>query len=79
MTCPHCGYQWCWLCGAKFKEDHFDSWNLFGCRSLQFDLEISRCRQVCSCLLTILLIPLILLVQPVVIIFKMVNNPLYAP
>lgn len=34
MTCAKCGYQWCWLCGATFKEDHFDKWNLFGCRNL---------------------------------------------
>merc|ERR1712218_758184 len=79
MTCTKCKYQWCWLCGAEFKEDHFDPWNLFGCRDLQFDLDISRCRQVCSCLLTLLLIPFILLFHPIVIVFKAFYNPLYMP
>ncbi len=79
MTCPKCGYQWCWLCGAKFKEDHFNKWNLFGCPALQFVHQMSKCRQINMVLLTILMIPLILLFRPVVIIFKMMDNPLYAP
>lgn len=79
MTCANCGYQWCWLCGAKFSEDHFDSWNLFGCRNLQFDHDLTRCRQVNYVLLTMLLIPFILLFRPVVVLFQMFNNPYYAP
>lgn len=78
MTCAKCGYQWCWLCGATFKEDHFDKWNLFGCRNLQFD-HLTKCKTINSILLTMLLIPLILLVRPVVILFKIFAEPLYAP
>jgi hypothetical protein len=78
MTCPKCKYQWCWLCGATFKEDHFDKWNLFGCRDLQFN-HVTKCKTINSILLTMLLIPFILLLRPVVILFKIFNNPLYAP
>ena len=78
MTCPKCQYQWCWLCGATFKEDHFDKWNLFGCRNLQFD-HVTKCRTINSIVCTMLLIPFILLFRPVVILFKIFSNPLYAP
>ena len=45
---------------------------------MQFD-HVTKCRTINSILITMLLIPLILLVRPVVIIFKIFANPLYAP
>jgi len=35
MKCTLCGYQWCWICGREYSENHFDSL-LFGCPMLQF-------------------------------------------
>ena len=40
---------------------------------------MTRCKQVNYVLITIFLIPFILMFRPVVIIFKMFDNPLYAP
>lgn len=35
MTCPICGYQWCWLCGAAYTTLHFSPLNILGCPGLQ--------------------------------------------
>ena len=33
ITCIKCGYQWCWLCNEKYKEDHY---NTGKCKGFQF-------------------------------------------
>ena len=78
-THRRCGYQWCWLCGSKFKEDHFDRWNVFGCTGLQFVEGWTKCRLFWFALLQFLLIPLILIMKPIRVIFASFRNPLYFP
>ena len=34
LTCQRCDYQWCWICGAKYNEEHFNEWNVFGCSGM---------------------------------------------
>ena len=34
MTCAECKYQWCWLCGGKYSNNHFEVGG--GCAGLQF-------------------------------------------
>ena len=34
MTCAECKYQWCWLCGGKYSEGHYQIGG--GCSGLQF-------------------------------------------
>ena len=43
MTCAECKYQWCWLCGGKYSEGHFDIGG--PCAGLQF----SQCSIVNYC------------------------------
>eukprot|EP00347_Sterkiella_histriomuscorum_P021619 403333348 len=31
MTCRQCGYSWCWLCGKKYTDFHYNPINVFGC------------------------------------------------
>lgn len=31
MTCPHCKYNWCWICGASCSYAHYLPFNPFGC------------------------------------------------
>ena len=33
MTCPHCQYQWCWLCEGRYTYGHY---NQGRCNGLQF-------------------------------------------
>ena len=35
MKCASCNYEFCWICGAHYKVDHFDRSNVFGCQGLQ--------------------------------------------
>eukprot|EP00826_Nyctotherus_ovalis_P052630 TRINITY_DN670_c0_g2_i5.p1 TRINITY_DN670_c0_g2~~TRINITY_DN670_c0_g2_i5.p1 ORF type:complete len:442 (+),score=76.24 TRINITY_DN670_c0_g2_i5:102-1427(+) len=35
MTCTHCKYQWCWICGNEYTSSHYDG-IFFGCPLLQF-------------------------------------------
>ena len=48
MTCAECKYQWCWLCGGKYTEGHFQIGG--SCSGLQFsDSELlNNC--FCLCL-----------------------------
>jgi hypothetical protein len=32
MTCSICRYEWCWLCGAMYTNNHFNEYNPEGCR-----------------------------------------------
>ena len=34
MTCAQCKHQWCWLCGGKYSDQHFEVGG--GCAGLQF-------------------------------------------
>lgn len=34
MTCAECKYQWCWLCGGKYTEGHYEAGG--SCYGLQF-------------------------------------------
>jgi hypothetical protein len=36
MTCTHCNYQFCWLCGGKYSDNHFSILNPLGCPGMQF-------------------------------------------
>lgn len=36
MTCYFCDYEWCWLCGSTYTEDHFDGFNPMGCGGMMF-------------------------------------------
>jgi len=31
MTCGTCRYEFCWMCGGKYGDNHFEWWNVFGC------------------------------------------------
>ena len=46
MTCAECKYQWCWLCGGKYSERHFEAGG--GCAGLQF--SDSSLFNYCFCL-----------------------------
>ena len=63
MTCAECHYQWCWLCGGKYSEGHFQF--VGRCAGLQF-VE-SNCFNCCICLYLYKL--LILLYQMIMVIF----------
>ena len=36
MTCSVCRYQWCWVCGGKYTNNHYKPFNLWGCVGMQF-------------------------------------------
>lgn len=36
MTCTHCKFEFCWICGSPFKVNHYSLFNLRGCPGLQF-------------------------------------------
>ena len=63
MTCAECHYQWCWLCGGKYSEGHFQY--VGRCAGLQF--AESNCFNCCICLYLYKL--LILLYQMIMVIF----------
>ena len=63
MTCAECQYQWCWLCGGKYSEGHFEF--VGRCAGLQFaESNLFNC---CICLYLYKL--LILLYQMILVIF----------
>jgi len=35
MTCTHCRYQWCWVCGEEYTSNHYSGY-FFGCPFVQF-------------------------------------------
>lgn len=35
MTCTHCRYQWCWICGDEYSSDHYSGY-FFLCPMAQF-------------------------------------------
>eukprot|EP00347_Sterkiella_histriomuscorum_P018509 403345242 len=36
MTCYFCRFQWCWICGGTYTQDHYVPFNPFGCGNQQF-------------------------------------------
>ena len=78
ITCTRCNYEWCWLCNRKFKVDHFDPWNVFGCPNM-LHLNTSKCRVVTIALIQLLMVPLILLWYPIRVLLKSLHNPYYFP
>jgi E3 ubiquitin-protein ligase RNF19A len=36
MTCYFCQFQWCWICGGTYTDDHYVPINPFGCGNQQF-------------------------------------------
>ena len=36
MSCSRCNYQFCWLCLKKYSQNHYKSYNLFGCPGKQY-------------------------------------------
>jgi hypothetical protein len=79
LTCQRCDYQWCWICGAKYNEEHFNEWNVFGCSGMQFNLTISRPVLIVIGFIMFLAIPFLLLFKPVRILWKSFAEPLYFP
>ena len=78
IDCRRCNYQWCWLCGQRFKEDHFDKWNVFGCSGMQH-LDTSKCKVITFATITIFLVPFILIWKPIRVLLKSFKEPLYFP
>ena len=57
MTCVECKYQWCWLCGGKYTDGHFEVGG--GCAGLQyFDNKLTN-----NCLFLIIYKLLIFILQ----------------
>ena len=46
MTCAECKYQWCWLCGGKYSDNHFELGG--ACSGLQFSDSVLL--NYCCCL-----------------------------
>ena len=63
MTCAECKYQWCWLCGGKYSDGHFEVGG--SCSGLQF--STSSLFNYCVCLYLYKF--LVLLYQMFMIIF----------
>ena len=36
MICPLCRYEWCWVCGEKYSNNHYSPSNLWGCHGMKF-------------------------------------------
>lgn len=36
MSCVICHYQWCWICGATYTDNHFNPLNPLGCGGQHF-------------------------------------------
>lgn len=36
MTCGKCHFEFCWLCGGKFSQKHYEWYNIFGCPGMQY-------------------------------------------
>ncbi len=36
MTCTHCNYEFCWICGSKYSRNHYFIFNFSGCPGMQF-------------------------------------------
>ena len=35
IECVFCEFKFCWICGKKFKENHYKWWNFTGCPGMQ--------------------------------------------
>ena len=46
MTCGKCRFEFCWICGGKYSNNHYATFNFFGCPGLQYAHQDrkSKCR-----------------------------------
>lgn len=61
MTCPQCNYEWCWVCGSRFTENHMLPINPFGCSGVLFCSPSGSNAIIFCSIFNFLFLPLILL------------------
>ena len=69
MCCRSCDHEWCWLCGKKYSDNHYDSMNFFGCPGQHYD-ELSRCHVFLINLAILIFLPVILALAPPVALVR---------
>ena len=70
MTCSLCNYEWCWICGMKYSDIHFES-IFFGCPMLQFtNTDWGMCKIFVYQFLIFLFWPLVFLILSIIYIPK---------
>ena len=81
MTCYYCQFQWCWICGGTYTDDHYVPMNPFGCGNQQYAEKkvwyIQIWIQLGWLLLSLIMIPLfIAFIVPVGLIALTFEKPL---
>ena len=79
MICAKCKYEFCWICGMRYTDTHFDANNVFGCQGLQETRPVSRCRLIWRTIFHLLFVPLVLLFYPVYVMTSAYYNPFNMP